>query len=92
MTLLTDQQLHVHHMVSLQENLSLGFEVSDQDSIQSAQIQKRARILKHCKNRQNKDLNDRWKLNEGRKYCRMLPLQNAPLAPRGAFCNTFDLH
>ena len=35
-------------------------------------------------NRQNKDLNDKWKLNEGHKYCRMLPL--------GEFCITFDLH
>ena len=25
------------------------------------------------KNRQNKDLNYKWWLNEGRKYCRMLP-------------------
>ena len=24
------------------------------------------------KNRQNKDLNDKWSLNEGQKYCRML--------------------
>ena len=23
----------------------------------------------HSKNRQNKDLNDKWKLNEGQKYC-----------------------
>ena len=36
------------------------------------------------KNRQNKDLNDKWYINEGRKYCRMLPL--------GAFCNIFVLH
>ena len=28
----------------------------------------------HSKNRQNKDLNDKWYNNEGRKYCRMLPL------------------
>ena len=34
------------------------------------------------KNRQNNDLNGKWLLNEGRKYCRML----------GAFGNTFDLH
>ena len=32
------------------------------------------------KNRQNKDLKDKWSLNERRKYCRMLP------------CNSFDLH
>ena len=36
------------------------------------------------KNRQNKDVNDKWYLNEGRKYCRMLSF--------GAFCNTFDMH
>ena len=28
------------------------------------------------KNRQNKGLKDKWKLNEGRKYCRMLPLEH----------------
>ena len=33
------------------------------------------------KNRRNKDLNDKWLLNEGRKYGRI-----------GAFCHTFDLH
>ena len=26
------------------------------------------------KNRQNKDFNVKWQLNEGRKYCRMLQL------------------
>ena len=35
------------------------------------------------KHRQNKDLNDRWQLNTGRKYCRLV---------FAAFCNTFDLH
>ena len=34
------------------------------------------------RNRQNKDLNAKWYLNEGQKYCRMLQ----------AFCNTFALH
>ena len=29
-------------------------------------------VKRQLKNRQNKDLNDRWKLNAGRKYCRML--------------------
>ena len=41
-------------------------------------------VKRPLKNRQNKDLYDKWKLNEGRKV-----LQNAPL---GALCNTFDLH
>ena len=36
-------------------------------------------VKQPLKNRQNKDLNDKWKLNEGQKYCR-------------ALCNTFDLH
>ena len=31
------------------------------------------------KNRQNKDFNDKWKLNEGRKYCRMLPLKHSAI-------------
>ena len=39
-------------------------------------------VKRPLKNRQNLDLNDKWKLNEGRKNCRMLE----------AFCNTFDLH
>ena len=32
---------------------------------------------------------DRLLFKAGQKYCRMLPLQNAP---KGAFYNTFDLH
>ena len=31
------------------------------------------------KNRQNKDINDKWYLNEGRKYCRMLPLEHSAI-------------
>ena len=31
------------------------------------------------KNRQNKDLNDKWQLNEGQKYCRMLPLEHSAI-------------
>ena len=47
--------------------------------------QKPVKYSKTCvkqplKNRQNNDLIDKWWLNEGRKYCRML------------HCNTFDLH
>ena len=30
----------------------------------------------HSKIEKNKDLNDNWKLNEGQKYCRMLPLEH----------------
>ena len=29
------------------------------------------------KNRQNKDLNDKWLLNEGGKYCIMLPFEHS---------------
>ena len=36
-------------------------------------------ISGHAKNRQNKDLIDRWYLNEGRKYCRMLPLEHSAI-------------
>ena len=47
-------------------------------------------LSNHSKIDKTKIFYDKWYLNEGRKYCRMLPLlQNAP---RGAFCNTFDLH
>ena len=31
------------------------------------------------KNRQNEDLNDKWWHNEGRKYCRMLPLEHSAI-------------
>ena len=31
------------------------------------------------KNRQNKDINDKWYLNEGRKYCRMLLLEHSAI-------------
>ena len=31
------------------------------------------------KNRQNKDLNDKWLLNEGQNYCRMLPLEHSAI-------------
>ena len=31
------------------------------------------------KNRQNKDFNDKWWLYEGRKYCRMLPLEHSAI-------------
>ena len=34
------------------------------------------RILKI---RQNKDVNDKWKPNEGRKYCRMLRLEHSAI-------------
>ena len=30
-------------------------------------------------NRQNKDLNDKWQLNEGQKYCRMLPFEHSAI-------------
>ena len=29
--------------------------------------------------RQNKDLNDKWQLNEGQKYSRMLPLEHSAI-------------
>ena len=35
----------------------------------------KACVKRTLKNRQNKDLNDKWQLNEGQKYCRMLILQ-----------------
>ena len=31
-------------------------------------------VKRPLQNRQNKDLNDKWQLNEGQKYCRMLCL------------------
>ena len=41
-------------------------------------------IVKTClkrplQKRQNKDLDDRWQLNEGQKYCRMLQLENSAI-------------
>ena len=56
-------------------------------------------VKRPLKNRQNKDLNNNWLLNEGRKYCRMLHLEHSAIlltciysASLEAFCNTFDLH
>ena len=31
------------------------------------------------KSRQNIDLNDKWQLNDGQKYCRMLPLKHSAI-------------
>ena len=36
-------------------------------------------VKRPLKNRQNNDLNDKWYLNEGRKYCRMLPLEHSAI-------------
>ena len=47
-------------------------------------IQTLLRYSKTClkrplKNRQNKDDNDKRQLNEGQKYCRMLPLEHSAI-------------
>ena len=39
----------------------------------------KTRLKQPLKNRQNKDVNDKWYLNEGPKYCRMLPLEHSAL-------------
>ena len=36
-------------------------------------------VKRLLKNRQNKELNVKWKLNEGRKYCRMVPLVHSAI-------------
>ena len=36
-----------------------------------ALLYSKACVKRPLKNRQHKDLNDKWLLNEGRKYCRM---------------------
>ena len=36
-------------------------------------------VKRPLKNRQSKDLYDKWYLNEGRKYCRMLPLEHSAI-------------
>ena len=36
-------------------------------------------VKRPLKNRQNTDLNDKWLPNEGRKYCRMLPLEHSAI-------------
>ena len=38
----------------------------------SAYVYRKACVKLPLKNRQNKVLNDKWQLNEGQKYCRML--------------------
>ena len=39
----------------------------------------KACVKRPLKNRQNKGLNDNCWLNEGRKYCRMLPLEHSAI-------------
>ena len=36
-------------------------------------------VKRPLKNSRNKDLNEKWLLNEGRKYCRMLPLEHSAI-------------
>ena len=36
-------------------------------------------LKRPLKNRQNKDLNGKWLINEDRKYCRMLPLEHSAM-------------
>ena len=36
-------------------------------------------LKRPLKNRQNKDVNYKWYLNEGQKYCRMLPLEHSAI-------------
>ena len=36
-------------------------------------------VKRPLENRQKKDLNDKWLLNEGREYCRMLPLEHSAI-------------
>ena len=36
-------------------------------------------VKRPLKNRQIKDLSDKWKLNEGQKYYRMLPLEHSAI-------------
>ena len=36
-------------------------------------------LKRPLKNRQNKGLCGKWKLNEGRMYCRMLPLEHSAI-------------
>ena len=36
-------------------------------------------VLWQLKNRQNKDLNDKWQLNDVQKYCRMFPLEHSAI-------------
>ena len=36
-------------------------------------------VNRPLKNRQDKGLNDKWELNAGQKYCRMLPLEHSAI-------------
>ena len=36
-------------------------------------------VKRPLKNRQNKDLDNNWELNEGQKYCRMLHLEHSAI-------------
>ena len=39
----------------------------------------KACLKRPLKDRQNKGLNGKWQLNEGRKYCRMLPFEHSAI-------------
>ena len=39
----------------------------------------KTRLKRLLKNRQNRGANDKWYLNEGQKYCRMLPLEHSAI-------------
>ena len=51
---------------------------SSQEQVQSLQYSKTC-VKRALKNRQNEDLFDKWKLIEGLKYCRMLPLEHSAI-------------
>ena len=55
-------------------------------SLQTAQNRKYMQVVNTVKHalsspskEKNKDLNNKWVLNEGRKYCRMLPLEHSAI-------------
>ena len=52
---------------------------SDTKSSCSSAATKFDETVRPLKNRQNKDLNDKLKLNEGRKYCKMLPTEHSAI-------------
>ena len=74
---------------SLHKKMKIGLTLSkkkvmangvDRDKMAYRQTVYRKTCLKRpLKNRQNTDLNDKWKLNDGRKYFRMLPLEHSAI-------------
>ena len=72
--------LRLLHTFKYTSEYIFSMEANNLNPDQTASIKYSKTCLKGpLQNRQNKDLNDKWYLNEGRKYCRMLPLEHSAI-------------